>query len=566
MKIDFRLTALLLGCLLLTGCAAGPKAVPGTDGPGEGELRISHDSGIYPGEVMKVSLEAGGPYTIAWTADGTCPTAEDDSGKAELSLELSPGPGYLSEHRSQMLCPDLPEMRIRSSEDLPAGIVLRAALADRNGQISEPVTRVYFPGLDPEERFPGCALVSVTADPEDLLGYDRGILAAGASYDAWKDLPEAAEIRREQLWWKVQTNSTQRGKSWERQCLLQIFEPGTREAAVLPAGIRVRGNVSRAEGQKSFNLYFRKDYGLSRPKLEVFGTPETCDSLVLRGGGNETSGLKYKDSLLQQLAPDRSMLILKNRPAVLFLNGEYWGVYSLSEKLTDVTVAGRYGVDPAQVVIMKEGEVEEGREEDRLLYEDLMEFAGQDLRDPENYARFCETMDVRSMIDYFAVRIYIGDADWDPGKNDVLWRTRDASYLDGRWQYVLYDTEYSAGKYGTEETSVRTDHYRRALEHFPLFAAAMENPEFAGMFLETLQEMSERFYAPERVEKMTAEYEEQWLPLMPDHYLRFSDTSDAWNSSLISLREFFRDRSTYLIPAAEQEIHSLHPERQGNDS
>ena len=64
------------------------------------------------------------------------------------------------------------------------------------------------------------------------------------------------------------------------------------------------------------------------------------------------------------LVPDRNFTIAASRKAVLFLNGEYWGPYLLSEKLTDQMLHDHYGVEKDQVILVKDGELEEGTDDD----------------------------------------------------------------------------------------------------------------------------------------------------------------------------------------------------------
>lgn len=148
-----------------------------------------------------------------------------------------------------------------------------------------------------------------------------------------------------------------------------------------------------------------------------------------------------------------------------------------------------YGADPDSVII-KDGELEEGEEDDLLLYDVLLSFIDEDLSVNENYERFSRVMDVQSMAEYCAAQIYIGNSDWAMGKNEGLWLSRDDSFNQGRWQYILYDTEYSSGLYGFEENSAGTDHFQKALETHPLFASTIHNPSFQTLFLDVLRLIS----------------------------------------------------------------------------
>ena len=555
----------LLLAFLLAGCGAAGREVPPSQA-GTGELppvsvvsltvgqkvHFSKDSGIWAEAVLPVTITAPEGCTVAYTTNGALPTAEHDSGMqtVEVTLECG-GSGYLIEHREHMMYPEVPNSRLLDDPSLPAGKVLRAAAVSPSGEIGEAETRVYFPGVDLTASFPECLVVSIVTDPANLLDYETGILTPGALYDVWKQTEEASGLLERGEYWEIGSNINQHGKAWERPCFFQIYDGGNTPAVELNAGIRVTGHASRVANQKSFNLYFRDSYGASSLEYPLFGNISRYKSLRLRSGGNNADWMKFKDAFLQELVSDRRFMVAAARPAVLFLNGEYWGPYLLTEKVSAHMLRDHCGVDKDQVILFKEGELEEGTEEDVRLYEELMSYAEKDLTDPGVWQSFCGIMDIGSMADYCAARIYFGDADWRPDKNDVLWRTRDESFNGGRWQYVLYDVEFSSGLYGDERTAPETDHFRLAQENYPLFAAAIRNPEFYTLFLDALREIGSVNCAPEKVERLLAEYLDVWEPLMPDYYKRFGDTRDLWNAAVKQTTDFFRDRYDLLLPAVE---------------
>ena len=513
---------------------------------------FSLDSGIHPMTERTVRLSVPQGYTIAYTTDGRLPTAADNSDQNSVRIRRKRrGPGFLVRHAGMMTYPEFPSNTVHHARSLPSALVVRAA-AVQDGQTGPVQTKVYFPDIDYAARYPGCLVLSVVVDPKDLLDYHTGILTPGALYDAWRKTPEAEEQIAGRQVWLFDTNITQHGKAWERPCLLQIYDGGRSPAAELEAGIRLTGGSSRIEGQKSFNLYFRRKYGSRFLDYGLFeGTPR-YRSFRLRAGGNNTTYLKFKDAMLQELASGLCPGTARSRPAVLFLNGEYWGPYLLTEKVTRWMFRDRYGLDVDQIIIVKEEKLDAGRAEDVLLFQELMSFADKDMTDPAVWDAFCRIMDVRSLADYCAVRIYIGDADWQPDSNTILWRTRDRSYNDGKWQMLLFDTGYSSGLYGSVTTAVDTDHFRQALGNHPLFASAMRNEEFRTLFLDALRKTGTDCFGYEKVVRTMDRYLAVWEPLMDDYYKRFGNTRWMWEESLNGTLDFFRRRYDCLLPLVEQ--------------
>ena len=514
--------------------------------PPKPEIRFSLESGAYPEDAIQVTVTAPEPYRIACTTDGHRPSLADDCGASTLSLTLEKeDAGTLLRQKDRLLCSlDTP---LLESAELPCGRVLRVSLLDPDDRIVASQTRVYFLGADFAARYPGCLVLSVFAEPEDLLDEDRGILVTGAVYSVWEESEAGRDALRQGEWWLYESNATQRGRSWERPCTLQLYDGGNHPVLEQAAGIRVAGGSSRRFSQKSFTLYFRGSYGEKLLRCKLFPGVDAFQSFTLRAGGNNAEGLKYKDCFLQNLVWDRDLLIPYCRPAILFLNGEYWGPYLLREKVSAQMLHDRCGVDRAQVIVIKDGQLEAGRPEDLAAYEALDAFGQKDLSDPQVYADFCRLMDVQSLADYCALRIYIGDGDWFREVNDILWRTRDDSCREGRWQYILHDIGCSAGLYRDESTDVTTDHFQLALENYPLFAAAMQNEDFRLLFLRSLQQICSVDFRPERVEEQLQIWDRTWEPLRSDYYLRFQVSPEAWENEEAATLAFFRARYDLLL-------------------
>ena len=520
-------------------------------------IAFSQESGVYHTPELKVRMKAPAGYTIAYTTNGTKPTAKDASGKAEVEVTLNGGmSGYLMDHKKLMLTPEFYNSVLYESNELPVGVVLNASLVDDKGAVvKEPRTMVYFLMQDKlADRFPNCTVISITTDPVNLLDYKTGIMAPGAIYDAWKQTDAGKKIIADQEWWKAETNSSQHGKKWERPCQLQLYTTGEKPAIELDAGLRIRGGMSRRQNQKSFTLYFRDTYGPKMLHFALFDKDKEEDfkRFGLRNGGDDSQYTKFKDVMLQDLAKGGKYTVLRNRPAVVFLNGEYWGPYALCEITTANMMKDRYGVDEKNLIVIKEAELDVGKKEDLRLYEEMKAFKDKDLTDPDIYRQFCDVVDVQSMADYFALQVYIGNADCEPDHNHIIWRTRDKFYNEGRWQYILHDLDYSAGHYDERSTSANTDHFAMIRKKFPLFAAALKNRNFYDMFLSSLKRIGSQNFNYDKVRDKMDYYDKMWGPLMPDFYKRFGDTANLRKRCMNSTLNFFQRRYDVIVPIVEK--------------
>ena len=255
-----------------------------------------------------------------------------------------------------------------------------------------------------------------------------------------------------------QANYNQKGPEWERPANIEIFENG-QSVVSQNVGIRTKGAASRAWAQKSFNVFARMDYGKSEVEYDLFEGKSTkekngkvidkFDGFTIRNGGNDNMAGYFRDSVNQALVSDRNnMATQATSECILFIDGEFWGIYQLTEKYNSDYFKSHYGVKKNDVAFVKNGNLEEGTDSDLSDWNNLLnQISSADMTNEATYKQFCEKLDIQSYIDYFAAQIYWANHDW-PGNNTAAWRTKTVDpenpYADGKWRMVLFDTEYSA--------------------------------------------------------------------------------------------------------------------------
>lgn len=360
---------------------------------------------------------------------------------------------------------------------VPKATIIRAMAVDAEGNKSKVVTKVYFVDKDLQTIYKNASAISVVTDPDNLLSADTGIETT--------------------------------------------------------MGLRIHGNYTRRWGQKSLRLYFREELGMKNLKgyqlipdaVNADGTPtKKYKRFILRNGGNEYAYSKMQDVFIQKMVSDRAFTTQSARPCVLFLNGEYWGLYNLTERYSDNYLEEEFGVDKENVVVIKCKELDEGREEDFALYEELAAMAELDMSVPGNYEKFKEMVDIQSFMDYYATGIYIGNDDW-PHNNTQLWRTRvndGTKYGDTKWRYMLYDTEYSMNLWGCDSEGT-VNRIAIAMSEDELFGALCKNREFCQAFADTLMDICRNNF---NVTKATAELDKMaaiYRPLMEQYKARFGN-------------------------------------------
>ena len=497
------------------------------------------------------------------------------------------------------------EIKAPADDAVDKCTVVRAVAKYESGIISDEVSATYFIGTM-EEHIKGLAescaaagtslaVVSISANYDDLFSENSGIYMKGKIFEGalkqhlvQNGSPKDGEVAR-----SLDANYKRKGRTWEKEVRVSFMEAtpeGVTEVLTQNCGIRIQGNYSRSDLQKGLRLYARDDYGKKNFKYAFFGeshvdfegkTMNKFKTLVLRNGGNCAFTAKYNDTYWQSLVSELDCGTQKSRPCVVYVNGEYWGLYILQEDYTDNHMENLYGVDNNAVVIYKgdaealelgykldAGEIPEG-EEETYYFKELLTFFDkhQNLADDADYAEFCKLVDPQSVMDYFAVQCWINNK-WDwPGKNWSMWKTttsdgEEDSHGDGRWRFLFYDMEFGGVSGGSDArtNTIKEDNYKpEGLLDFNTdnpavlcFAYCMTNQGFRQEFNKTLLGLSQSVFEKDKALERLEEFEAVYGPLYEQFFERYPETGSAENAleggyaSSKCIRDFLNEREKYI--------------------
>ncbi len=527
--------------------ADGSEQLLATENSTPGELNIlpnaiisSHLSGYYDSPIT-LNLAASSSNVIRYTMDGSLPDADSPIfSELELGLNQSSNEGISFIPTTPLEGPyQLEVFKWKTPEEVNRCHVVRYASFSGNQLVGNVTSSTFFIGPQLSE---GCSfpVVSLVTDSLNLFDYESGIYIPGMRHDqeGW-------------AWWPY-GNYHNRGQEWERKMHISYFNEEGELTLDTDAGMRMRGFGSTSNPQKSFNVYFRDDYGLDLANLELFpdSASEKFKRLTFRNSGQDFLQTHFRDALLQRIAAPLDLDLQAFKPAILFINGEYWGIHNIREKYDKHHFNYQYGVSSDEVnVLQKCGEVEEG---DNAEYLDLLSYlSDHSLAEEENYAYVSDRVDISNMIDFQIAEIYFANYDW-PCNNFKIWKS---SSPESKWRFLIFDLDLSFGFSESSASAVSMEHDTSESNEWPncpcsnkIFRKLLENENFRMRFVERFAYCQENVFDTPIIEDVLNEFVALYLPEMGEHIARWKHPAslDEWYNQIEIMRRFSAERPCYM--------------------
>lgn len=450
---------------------------------------------------------------------------------ADLSLVLSsPQNGDLIYFSTDGTEPDSDDYLFGDVISITKDTIVKARIF-RQGHLPGPVVTQTFM----RSHIHKLPVAALSTDPYNLYDYYNGIFVMGPNAEANDPFFGA------NFW-----------EDWEKPFHFEYYIQTGEQVVNQGAGAKIMGNYSRARDQKSLGVFARKNYGKGSFEYPFFkDKPEInkFESLAFRNGGNDWYYALFRDDFMCNLARGTEIDMQASQGVAMYLNGQYWGVYGMREKVNEHFLGDNHHVEPDSIDLLeKNGDVLAGS---NTQYWQMINFiTSSNLQNAENYSKVKQLIDIDNFIQYELFQIYFDNTDW-PGNNIKFWRPRTE---DGQWRWIMFDTDFGFGLYYTEN-------YKNNTLDFATSSAGPEwpNPAWSTLLLRRLLTSTEfkidfitqycdhlnTTFLPTEVNSCLDSMRRVYADEVKLHVQRWPGSAWNWSNEVNRIKLFANNRPTY---------------------
>ena len=332
------------------------------------------------------------------------------------------------------------------------------------------------------------------------------------------------------------------------------------------------GNDSWAYPQRGLDFIMKDQFGYNGDiDHQIFPnkTRDEFQRIILKPGASdnypfENGGAHIRDAFVHTLSQKAGLKMDERtwRPCVLYVNGQYWGVYEIREKVDDHDFTNYYAdQDEYNVQYLKTwgGTWQEYGAPNALTDWNALRnyIASNNMGNAANFTYVDGQLNWESLVDYFVINSYIVNQDW-LNWNTSWWRGLNPLGDKKRWRYTLWDMDASFGHYinytGVPDVTANADPCN--VENLPnpggqghtdiLQKLINENPIVEQYYITRYIDLVNTYFSCTYMNQLLDSMLTEIIPEMPGHVARWGGTMAGWNNNVQDLKDFIDARCLAL--------------------
>ena len=406
---------------------------------------------------------------------------------------------------------------------------IRAKVFSNNTLPSATETKSYFIG--DTIRLP---VFTITTDSLNLWDYNTGIYVLGPN---------------------AESNSPYKGanfwQDWKKPATIEYYNKAKDLIFNFDANISIYGNYSRAKPQKSFEIGLKDKFGTSSLNYSFFPDKPYLNEIsdfILRNSGTDWNKVHFRDAMMERIMKNTNTGYLATEPCVMYLNGVFWGVYTIHENHDENWMKNNYGLNSDEIDYLKESgstiEVKKGS--DNSFWTAYNYITTQTANTQQFYNYVDSTWDLKNYIDYFVAETYYNNGDWigDWTNNIKMWRPSETGK---KWRYLLYDTDFGLGLKGSVTDNRLSQAINPAAFSYSsqMFRSVLNNTTIKRNFINRYADLINTIYKPWYMINVMNEFRDSMVYDMPEHFAVWGSTMSNWQGFIDSMVSFINSRPGY---------------------
>lgn len=336
-------------------------------------------------------------------------------------------------------------------------------------------------------------------------------------------------------------------RSIEAAAEVSFYEADGTFGVDFTTGIALHGSYSRKELQKSLEFNLRECYGDTQVIYPFFPDNEvsTFKHLVLRTSSQDWKSTKLRDAFMTEVVEDDlNVDTMDWRPCVVYINGEYYGLYEIRENVDQYYMEAHHGSDPDNLDIIKGNAIILEGSKDEYINNLTKYVRDHDMNDPAAYQHVLSLIDEQSLMDWLIGESFFSNLD---SGNKKFWRERTEG---AQWRWVLFDLDWAMSSSTYKINTLQDDlldplgHGSQNIFSSVLQVKLMQNPEFKKMFIERYAKLLNTTFNTDRMLGILDSMTEQIRSEMPRQIARWGLPAKVsyWENNIATLRRMTSEK------------------------
>jgi len=519
---------------------------------------FSVPEGIYD-YPFDLEITASTDYDIYFTTDGSTPTTRSNKYQKQIHVDpkINPNKDILYIPTSSIWHPPYGKQN--------HCIVVRARCF-RAGEGYGPVKNMVYSTSDITQHV-GFKIIHILIEADSLFSPQKGIYIMGEKYYSKKTMARANMRLIRKNWFDHLANYHERGNRWTRPAEFILMDSSGKTLYGQSVRVRLQGSSTRAYPIKALRVMADSIRGDSIIQYRFFDDLpyDSFKSILLRPSGNDQNRTMFKDAMLQQMVKRLGLDIQEYAPAVVYINGNYWGIHDIRERLDENYLAVKYGSAIEKIsflkYVRKEGFVlKYGDIQSLQSFKELILYIQDNsMADEKAYQYVCTQMDIDNFIDYMIVETFFANGDWIDNNMSVYKIEEQTETLkqknieNGKWRWFIFDLDYCLTYWDTSINMIDDLSYllpRLNNTEIPvMFFGLLENAEFKEKFLNRYEFIIRNYLTTPYLLQYIEDFEERYQYEMERHIARWRYPLffQEWRWRVEKMKTYMRERPELVL-------------------